>query len=810
MHQAAGPLHAREIATRLGVDEAAYSRLLTLLDQLSLDGTIKPIAGQRFKAQRRPDGGGVTWEGMLSVNPRGFGFVSAVGHDDVYIAPDGIGGAMHGDRVQVTQIGRTPRGAEGRIDSIVKRRSPRLAGVLRRKGKSAWLEPDDARVRGPIVVSNLGREAKDGDAAVVSITRFPELPKENAEAELVAVLGAPGDPVVEVEKILLREQIEEEHPEGALREAEAMAAKLSRLQADGRVDLRHVPLPTIDPEDARDHDDAVWVERAGEGYRAYVAIADVSEYVQPGTELDAEARARGCTIYLPDRAIPMLPGALASDLCSLMPEAERLCLCVIVDLDRGGVVKKYEIVEGLMRSHAMLTYPGVARALGFTETPPRSAQAEHMKKDLRVLDELARKLRKRRLARGALDLDLPEAKVVLDEQTGEPVNVTRRAQDPGIKRAYQMIEELMLLANEVVAEWLGSRRCPAIYRVHDKPDETKLARLGACAETIGVDLATDDLLEPRGVTEFLARIQEHEKKQVLEMLLLRSLKQAQYDIANIGHFGLASTAYLHFTSPIRRYPDLVVHRAVKHVLRGGKIDISPSGIEDLRMAATSASTRERAAMLVEREVVDLYRALFMRTRIGDVFEGTVTAIVGSGLFVALDEPFVDVMVRFEVLGPDHYEASEDELSVVGVRSGDRVMLGDRMVVEIEDVAVLRRMTMAKRVIPERTLREMGRAGDGGRGRRGSGRDAPARGRADRGPSGRGGPGKAGAPAAGSSGGGKGRKAGGSSGAPPKRGGGGGGGGPSKGGGGGVGGPSKRSGGGGGGGGRGKKPGGRRR
>lgn len=731
LEEAQRPLHARELATRLGVDEASYSRLLTLLDQLSLDGTLKPISGQRFKAQKRAESGGGSWEGMLSVHPRGFGFVSAVGHDDVYIAPDGIGGAMHGDRVQVSPIGRTSRGVEGRIESILARRSPRLAGVLRRKGKSVWLEPDDARVRGPIVVSAHAKVGNDGDAAVVSITRFPQYANENAEADLIAVLGAPGDPVVEVEKILLREQIQEEHPDGAMREAEAMAAKLSRLHADGRVDLRKVPLPTIDPEDARDHDDAVWVERSGEGYRAWVAIADVSEYVQPGTELDAEARARGCTIYLPDRAIPMLPAALAADLCSLMPEADRLCLCVIADLDRSGVVTKFEIVEGLMRSQAMLTYPGVARALGFTEAPPKSVQAEHMKKDLKVLDELARKLRKRRMARGALDMDLPEAKVVLDEQTGEPTDVIRRAQDPGIKRAYQMIEELMLLANELVAEWLGKKRCPAIYRVHDKPDEAKLARLGACAETIGLDLAVDELLEPRGVSAFLASIKEHEKKQVLEMLMLRSMKQAQYDIANIGHFGLASSAYLHFTSPIRRYPDLVVHRAVKHVLRGGKIDISPSAVEDLRMAATSASTRERAAMEVEREVVDLYRALHMRTLIGDVLEGTVTAIVGSGLFVALDAPFVDVLVRFEVLGPDHYEATEDELSVVGLRSGDRITLGDRMVVEIEDVAVLRRMTLARRVLPERMLRQMERTGSD-RGSRGRAPSAPTRGRPGRG------------------------------------------------------------------------------
>jgi ribonuclease R len=708
--EAGRPIHGREIAKRCNVAEGSYSRLLELLDQLALDGTIRQMPGHRYKAQRVEDRGGESWEGVLSVHPRGFGFVAAAGQDDVYVAADGIGGALHGDRVRVSVIGRTSRGVEGRIEEVVARRNPRVAGVLRRRGKSVWLEPDDARVRGPIVVAGSPRTGRDGDAAVVSITRFPKFADENSEGELVAVLGVPGDPNVEVEKILVREQIDEEHPEGAVREAEAMAQKLQRSSLEGRVDLRNVPLPTIDPEDARDHDDAVWVERVGEGYRAWVAIADVSEYVQPGSELDAEARNRGCTIYLPDRAIPMLPAALAADLCSLLPEAERLCLCVIVDLDKNASVQSYEIVEGVMRSAAMLTYHGVARALGFTEEGPRSAQAEAMKKGLKTLDDLSRKLRRIRMQRGALDLDLPEAKVVLDDKTGAPVDVVRRAEDPGVKRAYQLIEELMLLANELVAQWLSKRRCPAIYRVHGKPDGEKLARLGEVAQIVGVNVDADALQHPSGVSQFLQSIRNHEKRHVLEMLLLRSLKQAQYDIVNIGHFGLASDSYLHFTSPIRRYPDLVVHRAVKHVLRGGKIDTSAQAVEDQRIAATAASTRERAAMEVEREVVDLYRALFMRGHVGEVFEGTVTAIVGSGMYVALGHPFVDVMVRYESLGPDHYQASDDELSVIGLRSGDRVSLGDRIVVSIEDVAVLRRTTFARRVVPAKLLDQLELAG----------------------------------------------------------------------------------------------------
>ncbi len=731
LEEAGRPLHAGQLATRCEVSQKAYPKFLEALETMAERNQIRRLSGHRFAANpvKETPKASDQWEGVLALNPRGFGFVTSPGKEDVYVPPDAIGAALHGDRVLVSVINRSPRGAEGRLESIVSRRNPRVAGVLRKRGKSAWLEPDDTRIRGPIVVTGgaAGKDAKDGLAAVVSITRYPEFADENAEAELVMVLGVPGDPNVEVAKILVREQVNEQHPEGAVREAEAMARKLSRVSLEGRRDLRDVPLPTIDPEDARDHDDAIWVEkRDGGGYRAYIAIADVSEYVQAGSELDAEARQRGCTIYLPDRAIPMLPAALAADLCSLLPEQERFTLAVIADLDSDAVVERYEIVEGVMRSQAMLTYGGVARALGFSEVPPRSAQAEAFKRDLKVLDELARKLRKRRMGRGALDLDLPEARVKVDPKTGAPVDVVRRAEDPGVKRAYAMVEEMMLLGNEIVARFMGEKKSPAVYRVHGKPDPTKLERLGLVARKLGVEFDAELLDEPGGVARWLAKVSKHPRKNVLEMLLLRSLKQATYDTSNIGHFGLASDAYLHFTSPIRRYPDLVVHRAVKAILRGGKPATSPAALQALTEAAAQGSQRERAAMDIEREVVDLHRALLMRDRVGETYEGTVSGVVGSGVYVALDQPYVDVLVRFEGLGPDHYELGEDEISVTGLRSGDRVELGDRMLVTIEDVAVLRRAIYGRRVVPEAVLQKLESEGRRARGARpGQKRHAPA-------------------------------------------------------------------------------------
>ncbi len=642
------------------------------------------------------------------MNPRGFGFVSSLGDvgDDVFIPQDALLGAMHGDVVRIRVRARSSRGAEGEIVEIVERATKRVAGTLRRRGKSAWCEPDDTRIRGPIVLPRAidqagpeGNSGSDGDAVVVTITRWPEAPSENPEGAIDRVLGKPGALAVEAAKILLIERIEEAHSDAAVSEADAFGAEVAELLKEGREDLRELPLPTIDPEDARDHDDAVWVERAGYGgYKAWIAIADVSAYVTPGTALDREAKARGCSIYLPDRAIPMLPRTLSSNLCSLLPGVDRLCLCVEADIDSGGHVRKTRIVRGVMRSKAKLTYGGVARALGLSSDAAREAAADEMVEGLRVAYELSRVLRTQRMKRGALDFELPEAKVVLHEYTREPIDVTRRATDEGVKRAYQLIEELMLLANETVAVWFQQREVPTIYRVHAPPDEQKLERFAAMCEELGLDYDVEDTRDPKKLGDLLKSFSDHPLAPVLNSLLLRSMKQATYDVANVGHFGLASKAYLHFTSPIRRYPDLVVHRQVHAALAHPSHPPKGDGVrEKLAEAAFASSIAERRAMEVERAVVDLYRTFMMKDRVGERFEGTATAVVGSGVFVQLDAPFVDVLVRLEDLGADRYEVDDDGLRIVASRSGDVVALGDRMTVEVTDAAILRRTVYAKRV-----------------------------------------------------------------------------------------------------------------
>ncbi|MFT3773979.1 MAG: RNB domain-containing ribonuclease [Minicystis sp.] len=351
-----------------------------------------------------------------------------------------------------------------------------------------------------------------------------------------------------------------------------------------------------------------------------------------------------------------------------------------------------------MKSAAKLTYPGVARALGFTPHPPRSPEAEAMRAELQVAWDLARLLRARRMRRGALDFDLPEAKVVLDIETGTPLAVQKRAHDPGVAKAYHLIEELMLLANETVARYVVEHDIPAVFRDHAPPDEAKLDRFATMCAELDVKFDPEDAQDPKRLSALLKKIAAHPQKQVLHMLLLRAMKQAVYDVVNVGHFGLASSAYLHFTSPIRRYPDLLVHRAVKAALRNERIDRAPEAIDRLRNAAVTASECERKAMDVEREVVDLYRALYMRDHVGAIYEGTVTGLVGTGVFVNVEEPFVDVLVRMESLGPDRYEIDEEGLRVIGTRSGDRIAIGDKMLVEVEDVSILRRTVYGKRVI----------------------------------------------------------------------------------------------------------------
>jgi len=722
LESAGRPLHVHEIAGKLGVDDTLMPGLTAMLDDMVLTGGVRAFPGHRYRigeearseARERPQRTMRERPGIVSVNPRGFGFVASAGtgEPDVFIGADLLNGAMHGDQVIVRVIRTSSRGPEGEIVSVTKRAIKRVPGTIRRRGKSVWLEPDDARMRGPLPLAKTEEafNAQDGDAAIATITRYPEQKDEVPEAELTKILGRAGDPKVEVEKVLAREDISETFPAAVVAEAQAFGDHVTDAQLEGREDLRPLPLLTIDPVDARDHDDAVYVRRATEhdgeeaAYVAWIAIADVSAYVTPSSALDEEARKRSTSIYLPDRAIPMLPRELSTHLCSLVADQDRLCLAVEVVLDATATPIRHRFVEGVMKSRAKLSYEDVARALGFTDDAPATATAKQFLPAVTVAWELSSLLRARRMRRGALDFDLPEPKVVLDDN-GVAKDIIRARRDAGVKKAYNLIEELMLLANEVVAEDLKGRQISTVFRVHATPDEMKVERFANLATSLGMPFDPEHAKDPKALGKFLRVIGTHPQASVLNTLLLRAMKQATYDVVNIGHFGLASQAYLHFTSPIRRYPDLVVHRAVHRLCQQKPAEKGDAMGEALKEAALLASQNERKAMEVEREIVDLHRALLMRNHLGETFEGTVSALVGSGAFVALDQPYVDVLVKYEAMGNEPYELDEEGISAIGQRSGDVVRLGDRMVVRVDDVSIERRTVLGTRLAAIRSERD---------------------------------------------------------------------------------------------------------
>jgi ribonuclease R len=695
--------HLRELASALGLKPYDVPALDAIVDQLVFDGLISRRPGQRIKVRRerlREE----TLEAVLNMNARGFGFVNDDKGRGVFLPPDALSGAMHGDRVKVAIRRQTEKGLEGAVVEVVSRARARVAGILRSRGATRFVEPDDARVRGPIVLTRgidadagRGNSGEDGDLVVVAITRWPVLSDENPEGELIATLGRPGTLEGESRKLLLVAGIEEVPPDDVLAEAEAYGEELPPEFLDGRESLEHVPFIAIDPEDARDHDDAVHVERVpGGGYKVFVAIADVSAFVRPGTAIDRDACQRGCTVYLPTRAIPMLPRVLSSNLCSLLPRKQRLCQGVEVDLDAHGAIQKVRLFRATMTSRALLTYGQAARALGLEpSTGSDLGDATAHLPALEIAFELTRKLRARRMDRGALDFELPEPKVVFDASMREPVDIVRRASSEGIRKAYQLVEELMLLANECVAHELLSRELPSIFRNHGSPDPKKLERFTHFCETMGVAFAPEDAADPKKVSALLRHYANEPFGAVLSMLLLRSMKQAIYETANVGHFGLAAPAYVHFTSPIRRYPDLCVHRAVTAILEGNAREVLDGG--KLGIAATQASTMERAAMEVERGTVDVYRAWIMRERVGERFEGTVSSCTPTGAYVTLDEPFVDILLRIDSLGADSYACDDEGLAIVGLRSGDRITMGDRVAVRLDDVSIVRRQLLGTRL-----------------------------------------------------------------------------------------------------------------
>lgn len=642
-----------------------------------------------------PAASGETLRCRIALHPQGFGFAE---RDDeggtVFIPAMHRNGAMDGDEVLVSAWS-AERGLEGAVRSVVARRRSRLTGILRRQRGRLLLEPDDPRVVDLVeVAGELPPEPFD----MVVLADIVEYPVPTAPRVLVTVdkvLGRPGKLATEQIKILIEHGIDPEFPSNVLEAAKRVPTEVMPSDLEGRTDMRHLPFCTIDPPDARDFDDAVCLEPGPKGStRLHVAVADVSHYVREGDAFDVEAALRCFSCYLPDRAIPMLPPELSSNMCSLVPDQDRCAMVVSLDVDKAGGVDNTVIAAAVIRSRARLTYEQAAQMLdGKGGTP-------ELRERVVELRAVADRLRKVRMRRGAIELNLPETKVKLDQDDPERVrSIELTRARPEIARAYNLIEELMLAANEAAARVCAQQRLPALYRVHAPPDEARIERFCAIAGLLAVDVGPDDLSSPKLMQAFLKRIAKHPRRTALNGLLLRALAQAEYTTGNVGHFALASGAYLHFTSPIRRYADLVDHRVLKAWLRrsGGSAGPDPVPRMPERHVATGiavrASERERQVTQAERDAKSMLAAAYMRDRIGDRFEGTITGLSNTGAFVQLDDPPVDGMIRRNALEKETREAFvPDELMarMKGERSGTTIGIGDRVIVELVDASIARR------------------------------------------------------------------------------------------------------------------------
>jgi ribonuclease R len=629
---------------------------------------------------RHAGGGGIV--GTLTRHRDGFGFVARLDRDgeDIFLPPGEATRALDGDLVRVEIVpGRNGRSA-GKLLEVVERRRRFLIGTYGARERYSFVVPVDPSLGGTVPVAESAL-ARDGD--VVKVALAPGTGE--LSGEVVEVIGRPGEPRVEVLSVAYAKGFADVFPEGVVAEAATVPDRVRGEDKLGRRDLTGLPLVTIDGEDARDFDDAVYVERlpyakGGGAWRLVVAIADVAHYVRAGSALDGEAVRRGTSVYFPMQVLPMLPERLSNGICSLNPDVERLCMVADMVIDARGEPKGVEVYEAVMRSAARCTYTEVAEVLDGAVLPDR----ERFRPQFTLMGELQAQLTEMRRRRGSIDFDLPEAKVVLDAE-GKVLGLEKRPRN----RAHRIVEEFMLAANEAVARWFADRELPTIYRVHGVPDEEKLQLFLDLAATHGFPVPTAPV-DPRKLDGLLTSLKGHKQQRALNQLLLRAMMQAVYSAENQGHFGLAAQHYLHFTSPIRRYPDLMVHRLLKEewARREGRPLARPAA-RSLEEVAARASERERAAMEGEREIMAFYAALFMQDKVGQRFPGMVAAVAEPGLFIELTPFFVEGMVKAEDL-PGEFELDLTHHAMVDPGTGRAFRVGDAVEVEVVNVSPQRR------------------------------------------------------------------------------------------------------------------------
>lgn len=668
------PMKIKEMAIFLQVPKERRQELQEVLDALLQEGKIEVSQKGKYQKSR-----GVFLTGVFTAHPKGFGFVSVDGmEEDVFIPEDQVHGAMHQDTVQITvKPGQSGKRREGAVNRIVKRGTDRIVGLYQESRNFGFVIPDNERyTRDIFVPKEDSGGAVNGHKVVVELVSYGT-DRKSPEGKVVEILGHISDPGTDILSIVKGYDLPVEFPEKVMHQAERVPDRISEADMQGRTDLRDVQMVTIDGEDAKDLDDAVSLEMNGGQYILGVHIADVANYVQEGSALDREAFERGTSVYLVDRVIPMLPRRLSNGICSLNEGQDRLALSCIMTIDQKGKVLDHVIAETVIRVDRRMTYTSVKKILE-EQDAEESARYEELVPMFQRMQELAGLLRARRRARGSIDFDFPETKVILDEK-GEPVEIRPYDRNTATK----IIEDFMLIANETVAEDYFWQELPFVYRTHENPDPDRMKKLSTFINNFGYSIRfREDEVHPKELQKLLERLEGTPEETLISRLTLRSMKQAKYTTECTGHFGLAARYYCHFTSPIRRYPDLQIHRIIKDSLRGR---MNQEKIEHYRKildeVAKQSSERERRADEAERETIRLKKAEYMSRHLWEEYEGVISGVTGWGLYVELPNT-VEGLVHVASLQGDYFEYNENAYEMVGQRTGKTYRLGQTVRVQV--------------------------------------------------------------------------------------------------------------------------------
>jgi ribonuclease R len=674
------PLSYHELKDVLGVSEEEENKFIKELGHLEKDGEIVRTRKNKYGLPEMMN----LVRGTIRLNQRGYGILvpDDATRPEVFVYSGGLNGAMHSDKVMVRlSAGRNGgQRPEGEVIRVIKRANQQLVGTYERGRKRGQVIPDDNRHFYPIYIRPVRKMAvKDGDKVLVNITSWPDR-DQALEGKIIEVLGRKGEPGLDLQVVIKKHGLRTDFPKAVLEEAGEVAQPVTAAEIIKRRDLRDWRMVTIDGEDAKDLDDAVSISRIPAGYRLGVHIADVSHYVTEGSRLDQEAFARGTSVYLINKVLPMLPPELSNNICSLNANQERLAMSCIMDIDPDGKVISYDICKSIINIRKRMTYTAVNRILA-DDAPEEKARYQELLEDFYLMKELADILRAGRTRRGSLDFDFPESKIIVDDNSF-PVEIRRLERGPG----EMLIEDFMIKANEVVAEHMYAKQVPILYRVHEKPDEESLDKLNLVLGGLGHKIKTKKI-EPAVYQKLLEDIKGKPEEQMLSMLLLRSMKHARYTPEALGHFGLASKYYCHFTSPIRRYPDLVVHRALSALLEGNMSAKKRAALEKKMIKYGEQSTQqEMRAEEAERELVDIKKAQYMQQFIGEEFTARISSILSFGFFVELDNT-VEGLVHISSIADDYYEFNDRNYTLVGRHGGRKFAIGDQVRVQLVRVDV---------------------------------------------------------------------------------------------------------------------------